>query len=118
MKRALLQELLELTKTQKELLEKEEVDRFIELIQHRQDILDKLQELYIKNPELKEQDDSDLLDELKKVDNENREEFEGQFEEVKRKLRETRLMRKNEIQYSNPYDISREEGVFFDKRNR
>ena len=117
MKRELLEKLIEITKKQQVLLEQEEVESYIELLDERQNILEQLNELYIKHPELKQQNDADLLDELKRLDEENKVEFERQFEETKRKLREVRMMKKNETQYTNPYSVAREEGVYFDKRN-
>lgn len=117
MKRELIKKLIEITKKQQVLLEQEEVESYIELLDERQIILDQLNELYIKHPELRQQDDTDLLDELKKLDESNKVEFERQFEETKKKLKEVRMMKKNEIQYTNPYSIAHEEGVYFDKRN-
>ena len=117
MKRELLKKLIEITKKQQVLLEQEEVESYIELLDERQNVLEQLNKLYIKHPELKQQDDADLLDELKRLDGENKVEFERQFEDTKRKLREVRIMKKNETQYTNPYSIVREEGVYFDKRN-
>lgn len=117
MKRELLKELIKITKEQKEQLEIEDVDGYIESLNRRQEILEKLQVLYKETPSLKEQDDHDLIDELIKLDNENRIEFQRQFEETTKKLKEIRSMRKSEIKYSTPYSIATEEGVFFDKRN-
>lgn len=116
MKRELIKELIEITRKQQVLLEQEEVESFIELLDERQSILDQLSELYIKYPELRKQDDTDLLDELKRLDEANQIEFERQFNETKRKLREVRMMKKNETQYTNPYSIATEEGVYFDNR--
>lgn len=118
MKKSLIIKLIELTKLQTLALEKENVDEFLELIDKRQEVLNQIQQLQEENPQLKEQHEESLVRELMEIDHKNRVEFEKQFEAVKGKLREIRQMKKREEQYSNPYDISREEGVFFDKKER
>lgn len=117
-KRELIQQLIEFTKMQTVALEKEDVDEFIRVLDKRQEILDEIQVLHENQPETKEQHEEELVAQLKEIDYKNRVEFEKQFEEVKRKLREVRVMKKREEHYNNPYDISWEEGVFFDKKER
>lgn len=115
-KRELIEQLIEMTKKQTVALQEEDVDRYIELLNGRQAILNQIQVLHEVQPETKEQHEEELVTELKTIDDANRMEFERQFEEVKKKLREVRIMKKREEQYNNPYDISWEEGVFFDKK--
>lgn len=117
-KRELIEQLIELTKMQTTALEKEDVDEFIRLLDTRQEVLDQIQVLHEMHPDTKEQHEEELVTQLKEIDDKNRVEFEKQFEEVKKKLREARAMKKREEHYNNPYDISWEEGVFFDKRGR
>lgn len=118
MKRDLIKQLIELTKQQSIALQAEDVDKFIELLNERQFVLDKINSLYEENPQLREQHEADLVEELMATDERNKIEFERQYDIVKEKLREIRMMKRNEGSYSDPYSISREEGVLFDKRNR
>lgn len=118
MKRDLIKQLIELTKQQSIALQEEDVDAFIELLNERQLVLDKIDNLYEGNPQLREQHETDLVKELMTIDERNKIEFERQYNVVKEKLREIRMMKRNEGSYSDPYNISREEGVLFDKRNR
>ena len=114
----LLLHLLDLTQRQEVLLQEENVDGFIELIDERQFLLNKIQEFNMQNPNVNKEGNGDILDKLIKIDTRNRIEFERQFNDAKDKLRKLRQMRKGESTYYNLYDTSREEGVFFDKRNK
>ena len=115
-KREYIIELIRLTKLQAEALEKEEVEEFIGLLDKRQEVLELIQTLHEQYPETREQHEEELINELKTLDAKNRIEFERQLEAVKEKLREVRQMKAREACYGNPYDIAREEGMFFDKR--
>lgn len=115
-KREYILELIRLTKLQTEALEKEEVEQFIDLLNQRQKVLEFIQNLHEQDPETRRQHEEELVNELKALDGKNRIEFERQFEAVKEKLREIRQMKAGEACYGNPYDIAREEGMFFDKR--
>ncbi|WP_054739612.1 flagellar protein FliT [Cellulosilyticum ruminicola] len=117
-KRELIEELLRLTQLQSKSLKDGNVDGFIALLDKRQIILDEIQKLHEEKTETKEQHEEDLVTMLKALDEENRVEFERQFEEVKTKLRQARQLKQREQHYNNPYDMSWEEGVFFDKKER
>lgn len=117
-KRELIEELISLTKLQKAALEKEDIDKFNSLLDNRQEVLDRIEALHEGEPETKEQREEERMAELKALDAQNKIEFNTQFEEVKAKLREIRQMKKREEHYNNSYDISWEEGVFFDKKER
>ena len=58
----------------------------------------------------------ELLKMIKVLDDENRNSFDHQLQEVKDKLRQVRLTQKRGVAYNNPYDISYEEGIFFEKK--
>lgn len=112
----LLEKILAITKKQAQLLKNEEIDSFNVLLEQRQGMLEKLQQATseINNKEQEEM----LLEALKNQEEENKQELGRQLEEVKKKLKGIRQMRQGENHYNNPYDISWEEGVFFDKRGR
>lgn len=116
MKRQLLQHILELTKQQTIALEKEDIEQFEGLMAKKQEEIDKIEALHRAEPTYRAQKEEDLLIEIVNVDKANSIEFTRQFEEVQKKLRQIRSQKKVGNVYSNPYDISREEGVFFDKK--
>ncbi|MGL4799608.1 MAG: hypothetical protein ACRDDX_02110 [Cellulosilyticaceae bacterium] len=116
MKRTLLQKILEITQQQEEALDKEDIEAFQTLMEAKQVQIDLLEELHQKQPETKEQKEEALLREIVALDQKNKEQFMRLFEDVKKKLTDIRAKKRVDNVYSNPYDISREEGVFFDKR--
>lgn len=115
-KRILLNQILELTKEQTIALQEEDLERFEELVGARGVIMQTIDNLHLQNPELKEQTEELILKEIIAIDNQNREEFNKQFELVKEKLKTIREKKKRDNFYNNPYTIATEEGVFFDKR--
>lgn len=117
-KREWIEELIRLTQQQEKALHEEDIDTFTTLLYQRQKVLDEIEELHQAQPMLREQHEEDLVEELRRLDNKNLREFERQFEEVKINLREIRQKKRREECYSNTYDISWEEGVFFDKKEK
>lgn len=116
MKRELLLQILEITKLQEKALQEEDIDLFTKLLQDRQGLIDQIEALHKQSPELKLQKEEDVLNEILHIETLNNKEFHKQFEEVQTKLNEMRSRKKVNNVYNNPYDISYEEGVFFDKR--
>ncbi len=115
-KKELIELLIKITQRQEKALENEDIDKFISLLEDRQELLDKMEVLHQEYPETREQHEEELVKELQALDQKNQEEFKRQFEEVKENLRKVRQMKKSEQQYNNPYDTSWEEGMFFDKK--
>lgn len=116
MKRHLLEQLLVLTDQQTSALKKKDLHKFEELMAKKQRIMDEVDKLHIQNPETKLDKCEDLVKKTIKLDQKNRQEFNRQYEEVKGKLSKMRKEQRVAQVYNNPYDISYEEGVFFDKR--
>lgn len=116
MKRELLLKILELTKLQAEILKEEKIEEFESILQDRQIVMDQIDALHERCPELKSDRHEDILQELRITEDENKKEFNRQLEEAKEKLKEVRQMKKREDVYSNPYGMYREEGLFFDKK--
>lgn len=114
----LIQQLIKLTSMQSDALKEEDVETFISLLEDREAILAEIKVLGEKEPHEKNLAEEKLIADLIALDNENRIEFERQHNEVKNKLKEVRMMRQRENNYSNPYNVAREEGILFDKRNR
>lgn len=116
MKRHLLEQLLVLTDQQTSALKKKDLHKFEELMAKKQRIMDEVDKLHIQNPETKLDKCEDLVEKTIKLDQKNRQEFNRQYEEVKGKLSKMRKEQRVAQVYNNPYDISYEEGVFFDKK--
>lgn len=116
MKKQLLEQLLALVKEQGIALSNEDMERFEELMNQKQVIMNEMDVLHRAHPELQAEKHEDLLRVLIACDQENRQEFDRQFAQVKGKLSKMRNEQRVSQVYSNPYDISQEEGVFFDKK--
>ena len=82
----------------------------------KQIYLDKIEDLHKEHPETKSQKEEVILREIIALDDANKKEFIRQYEEVKQKLQEMRSQKKAKAKYHNPYDVSYEEGIFYDKR--
>lgn len=115
MKQELINEILKLTERQSLALKNEDIDDFIMLTEEKQKCINQINS---------ETDNCNVLDDESRViliktaelDKKNQIEFKRQFEEVKYELRKIRELRKRDTVYSNPYDASYEEGIFFDKK--
>lgn len=123
MKQQLIERLLELTKQQSKALQEENIEAFGNLLNARQEIMDQITALEAAHPEVKEEKCEELVKELIALDAQNATEYKRQFEEVKQKLQDTRgqisqMRQRQHVSniYNNPYDLSQEEGIFFDKK--
>lgn len=116
MKREILLHILKLTQDQSRALDEENIELFGQLMNEKQVAIEKLEALHQAQPETKEQKEEVLLKEIVALDQENNKRFMTQFEDVKKKLGDMRAQKRVNHVYSNPYDLSREEGIFFDKR--
>lgn len=116
MKKEILEEILRLTRLQEEALGEENVEKFQALMADKQVQIDKLEALHHTHPELKEEKEEVLLRQIVTLDQANREKFMKLYEEVKSKLNDIRAKKRVNHIYNNPYDVSQEEGIFFDKR--
>ena len=104
MKKTYLLNLLDITKRQNVEIQKNEIDKFILLMQERQEIIDILEELNNQTGVSLNDEEKDILLEIRKIDEENKQEYYRQFEEVKTQLRQVRNMLKSEQQYMNIYE--------------
>lgn len=116
MKKELLEQLLNLTNQQTTALGSEDLDGFQAIMDQKQQIMDQVDRLHQEDPSLKAEKYEDLLREIIIVDERNRAEFNRQYEEVRGKLNKMRQEQRVAHVYNNPYDISMEEGMFFDKK--
>ena len=114
----LIKQLIVLTQEQREALMQEDTDLFITILDKREAILQQIKMLDDMHEHTKSQEEEALITQLIILDNENNIEFKKQFDNVKEKLKGIRMMKQKENNYSNPYNMSREEGVLFDKKNR
>lgn len=116
MKMALLLRVLEITKLQGSALRSEDIDKWSELLGERQNDIDELEAINKGNKTVYSTEERQLLEQIIEIDKLNRQEFDRQYEEVQQNLKKIRSQKKVGNVYSNPYDISQEEGIFFDKR--
>lgn len=115
-KKLFIEELQKLTNLQKVVLEKDNLDEFTSLTQKKQVCIDEINAIINRSPSALDDREKAILLETAKVDRENRVEFDRQFEEVKLQLRKIRALKKRDATYANSYDVSYEEGIFFDKK--
>lgn len=116
MRKKYLEELLQLTKQQQILIMDEKVEEFIEIIEKRQSLLDQIEILNEEQGSILDEEEKIILMEIQRVDQENRVEYDRQFEEVKSQLRKLRELKKREENYNSIYGVANmEEGIFFDK---
>ena len=113
----LLQQLLELTQMQEKALANEAIDDFEKLMEQREVCIKAIEESGILKEISQDAQVYDIIKEVKLLDDQNLISFNKQLEEVKSKLKQIRLTQKSGASYNNPYDISYEEGVFFEKKN-
>lgn len=116
MKIEILLRILEITKLQTSALKEEDIEKWSELLSERQKYIDQVELLNKENGKANTLEEEKLLREIIEIDKTNREEFDKQYEEVQKKLRQIRSQKRVGNVYSNPYDVSQEEGIFFDKR--
>jgi hypothetical protein len=116
MKNNLMSELLRLTKLQGAALKEDNIDEFAVLLEKKQTCIDKINEITNSNSSALDDADREILRETAEIDKLNNEEFNRQLEDVKMQLRKIRSLKKRDTIYSNPYDVSFEEGIFIDKK--
>lgn len=108
-----LNQLLHITEQQNKVLFADDYEKFILLLEERQGIIDKIEEVN-KIKSFTDEEKSILL-EIKKLDGENTREFNRQLKEVKEELRKINQVKEKNMKYINPYEaFSR--GLYFDKK--
>lgn len=118
MEEKLYTQLLEITYLQRSALKEDNIDRFEELLKERQSIIDAIKDLH--KAEIRERSEKikGIIVDLKVVEQENIKIFKQSYEKVKLDLKNLREYNRQGMQYANAYDMSRDEGIFFDKRER
>ncbi len=116
MRKELYKQILEISIKQSMALKENDVEMLQQLLNEKQIIIDKINDINSKNYIELDEEEKDILNKTKEVADQNDIEFMKQYEEAKEKVRDIRSNKKREQAYSNPYSLSSEEGVFFDKR--
>ena len=120
-KKECILELIRLTKLQSKALEIQDIELFIDLLDQRKNVLDIVegipQHLVLLEGE-EEKEEREMMKELISLDNANKDKLGKDMEEVKEELRKIRQHKRTSDNYNNYYNISQEEGLFFDKRER
>ncbi|ONI43892.1 hypothetical protein AN640_05975 [Candidatus Epulonipiscium fishelsonii] len=108
--------ILNLTERQSTALHNEDMEELNKLLIRKRRLINDLEKL---NSAIK--DDIELyrevIDKIKKVDQENNQLYNKVYHETKEQLRLSRLQKNVNNKYTNSYSIIQEEGIFFDKRN-
>ncbi len=117
-KKECILELIRLTKLQTEALERDDIDLFTSILDQRQEVLNIASGIPKHEDVLLIEEEEALKRELIELDNANKIKLNSSMEEVKGELRKIRQHKKTSDNYNNPYDVSQEEGMFFDKRER
>lgn len=116
MKKELINEILRLTKLQGVALEEDNTNQFTSLLEKKQICIDNINEIINNNSGVFDDEEREMLRKIAEIDEKNRKEFDKQLEAVKLQLRKIRSLKKRDNIYSNPYDVSFEEGIFIDKK--
>lgn len=118
-----LEMLLALTEKQQKLLQEEELnmDKFNTTVERKQKIIDKLKQL--EGERKPNEEEKAILEKIVRLDEENKELFNMQYEQTKIQLKKIREGKKQNtfygnVGYGNPYEVNPGEGRFFDKRGR
>ena len=82
----------------------------------KQQYIDTIEALHLADPEVRTEEETALLKVIIDLDQANKVQFLDIFEATKLKLQEMRANRKAHHTYRDPYDLSREEGIFYDKK--
>ena len=106
MRRELLNKLFDITEQQKEVISQDEVEKYIELLEERQKIIDQIDAINIEKPAELNDDEREILLKIKEIDDRNYEQ-----------LKQVRVNKNKTNYYVNSYNVVQEEGLFIDKRN-
>jgi len=116
MKEQLLTKMLELEILESEALKNESIDVAQDLIKQKQVCIDQINALIGDCPWQPNEKERELLLQIQKIDEQNKQILSKQFEDAKQALRKLRELKKRNTIYSNPYDTYFEEGIFIDKK--
>lgn len=116
MRKELYKQILGISIKQSEALKENDMEKLEQLIREKQIIIDKIDEINKTQYTELDEEEREILKKAKEVNDQNDKEFIRQYEEAKEKVRDIRSNKKRDQAYSNPYSLSSEEGVFFDKR--
>ena len=107
-----LEELLELSQRQEQVLEKEDIDTFQELVDLREKIIVNMKRLNLK-PDASEKE---ILQKINILDEKNNQELKRQLELVKAELRNLNHYNRRDKTYMDPYS-NMGSGMYFDKHD-
>lgn len=107
-----LKELFAITKIQQDALLNDDYEQFIALLEERQVLIEKVEEMSKLQP-LNEEEKS-ILFQIKDLDAKNAEEYSRQLEETKKELKKINDLKRQNVQYTNPYDLLGK-GIYFDR---
>lgn len=106
-------QLLQVTLEQRDVLSDDNYERFIELLEVRQSLIEKIEEVNREQP-LTGEEKSVLL-QINEIDSQNIEEYNKQLEQAKMELKKINQLRAKNQQYINPYGLLGK-GIYFDNK--
>lgn len=109
-----LQELLEQTKQQNTYIFNGDYEKYIEVLENRQELFNKINDITKEN-EVFSQEEKYLIMEIKTINEENKKEYYRQFEEAKEQLNKINRAKRVGQQYINPYGEAFISGLHFDR---
>ncbi len=115
MRKKYLEELLSITEKQHKEILSGNVDKFIELLNERQGVIERLEDINKTANAPLSDEEREILIKVQEWDHENRKKYDVLFEEVKVNLCKARKMRETEQQYSNAYTRYMGQGTFQSK---
>lgn len=116
MRKIYLEEVLILTKKQGELLSYNDLKGFEEVLNAKQLIIEKLEELKEQKDLPITEEEREILLQIQALDAKNREIYSKELDNVKAELKNMRMLRAREVYFNKTYTTATEEGMFLDKK--
>lgn len=118
MRKQYLEELLTRVRWQNIFIFNDDYEKFIEIIEEKQQFINKIQEINKKEFVPWNNEERVILEELQRLDEENTDEFIRQMEETREDLKKLNLLMIGHEQYINPYGQMMGVGINFDGGKR
>lgn len=116
MRKQYLEEVLNLTKKQSEVLSYKNLEDFEEILNQKQLMIEKIEALKEQGKLPLTEEEREILVQIQEIDTRNRVEYEKQLQDVKDELKRIRTLKARENYFNSTYNVAMEEGIFLDKR--
>lgn len=116
MRKHYLEQALALTMEQTRALQYRDLEMFSKAVNEKQEIINALEQIKLETTTPLSEEEKDIVKKIAEIDESNIKEYHLQFDQTKAEIRRFRQLKRRDHYYNNGYDISREEGIFFDKK--